>query len=91
MGWKDLIKDFIPTRTYKVLARHTQSVVMALLCFWLTAELAKKLFPTGFLHDAIGTLEGFGLILILAWFFIELFIELYKGRHNGGTHSILVA
>lgn len=91
MGRWDAIKSYVPGHTIKVLVRHTISVIAALLCFWLTAEVAKIVFPKGGLHEAIGALEGVGFIALLLWFFIQLFIELWKGKDGGTPHAILVA
>jgi hypothetical protein len=94
MGWKETLKHLIsrvvPVHTFKVLTQHTLAVGFALLCFWLTAELAKKLFPTGQLHDAIVVVEGVGLILLMSWLFIKMFIELVKGG-DGNGHAIFAA
>ena len=91
MGWKDSLQDYIPLQTIKVLVQHTISTMLAILCFWLTAVLAKWAFPTGRLHDAIEVIEGIGFIILLGWLFIEMFAQLWKRRHNDKTLTLLVA
>jgi hypothetical protein len=85
--------DSVFFRTVIALAEHTGSTAVAAICFWFAGAVIKGLVPEGWIRATIDTIEGIGLIVLVIWFFVQMFKQLYnatKGNRNG-SHSILVA
>jgi hypothetical protein len=79
-------------RTVLALTEHTGSTAFAALCFWAAGFVIKALLHEGWVLKTVDTIEGIGLIVLVFWFFIQMFRQLYKATKEGsnGSHSILV-
>jgi hypothetical protein len=80
-------------QTIFAILEDTGLVILVILCSKIVGVVITWTIAAGFLHEALGVLKGFGLIVLWCWFFTQLLINLYnlsKGKFNG-SHAFLVA
>ncbi len=68
-------------------------VMLVLVCARGVGEVLKWAVPSGWVHNTFEALKGFGVLVLYAWFFVELLRKLYNAskEYSSGSHSVLVA